>query len=235
MRGGVRMKTNGILQQIYKFLNNKFCRIIRTYTLPLTLYLIPLFVVFWLIDVNCEMFNSGITWNGNFILYISALFGSLIIAYITLRGNQINEANLIKSLNNDFITNKGLQNVYKKLTHLRDNPNQKLVLDISEVNSYLNFFESISLMIKKNLFKIEDVDDLFANRFFLVANSIEVFSMRLKDKVHFENIYDLYEKWTYFRLFTKKEIIYGDPSRRLIEMKKAKKVIRLYSSRLSDL
>lgn len=231
----MRLKINEIRQQGRKFLNNKLCMSIKTYTLPISLYFMPILVVIWLLDVNFKLINLGISWGSNFIFYISALFGSLIIAYITLRGNKISEANLIKSLNNDFITNESIQNIYVQLTQLREDPNLKLTLDFSGVNSYLNFFESISLMIKKNLFKIEDIDDLFANRFFLATNSKEVIKMRLADEEHFKNIYDLYKIWVYHRLFTKKEEIYKEPSKRLIEMKNEKRVIKLYKSRVDDL
>lgn len=97
----------------------------------------------------------------------TAVFGAFTFWYEMRTVHEIAEGEFILNLNNCFIENSILNEFYKHLYF------DKPITDDDWVSliTYLTFFETLLVLIKRDIISIKVIDDLFSSRFFtLVSN-----------------------------------------------------------------
>ncbi|MEA1986479.1 MAG: hypothetical protein U9N76_03180 [Candidatus Marinimicrobia bacterium] len=145
------------------------------------------------LDIYLELFSK--------IIGAVSLLGLL---YQFKRDKDINEAEFVLNINNSFITNDKIMDVYKKLEQSK-NDNQKtnpfVEDDIIELANYITFFEAFYGLIKQKVVNYSAIDQL-AYRFFLITNNRFVQDMLLckegKD-IAWIDLYKLHNGWKKYR------------------------------------
>ena len=103
------------------------------------------------------------------------------------RTENLNEANFIMNLNNQFISNKELSAVEHELEVYYNNTKGKSAAEIDSVPlglnldptsadyqhlvNYLVYLESLSAIVQRGVLHLGVIDDLFAYRFFIAVNN----------------------------------------------------------------
>lgn len=130
------------------------------------------------------------------ILTSTAVIGAISIWFEMKRSKDMAEGEFITNLNESFLSNSDVKIIYKKLS---DNE----ILDKDDKSSiveYLTFFETIFILIERNVIDINIVDDLFSYRFFIAINNKYIQEYELvKDDKYYKNIYTLDYIWTEYR------------------------------------
>ena len=185
---------------------------VRSYNM--IIFIALLLMVFFLIQLLLQE-RSSIS---ETITTVTAALGVFAIWHEMKRSKDLAEAEFIINLNKSFVENKNMNAIYYKLEKYR-NKSDKEVFDESEIPSivqYLTFYETIYGLLRRNLLKIEIIDDLFAYRFFLIVHNEEVQRKELiKDRKYYKNIYMLHDLWTNYREKNKLDIIMPLSSLRL--------------------
>lgn len=136
----------------------------------------------------------------------TAAFGIFTFWFEMRKTKEIAEGEFILKLNNCFIENSTLNEFYKHLYF-----NEKITDDdwVSLI-TYLTFFETLYVLIKRNIISIRIIDDLFANRFFILTSNLQV---QERDLLKYpevnRNIFQLDYEW---RKYRKKENLDEYPS-----------------------
>lgn len=139
---------------------------------------------------------------------------AMALVFIELRQNKkINEAQLIKDINSEFINNQQLSNVERKLevyydeykraktTDEREKIHLDLCMDIGgserqDLVNYLVHLEAVASLVNNDAIRLDSVDDLIAYRFFIAVNNRVVQEHELLPfKDYYRGCYTLYERW----------------------------------------
>lgn len=127
------------------------------------------------------------------------------------RTENLNEANFIMNLNNQFISNKELTAVehelelfYNEVYDGKDISNLKLGLnldrnhaDCQKLINYLVYMESLATIIQRDVMHLGVIDDLFAYRFFIAVNNPIVQKTELLPYAnYYQGCFRLAEVWT---------------------------------------
>lgn len=77
----------------------------------------------------------------------------------------------------------------------------------AKIVNYLTFFESLYIMYQKKILSLDELDDLFGRRFFVVVNNREVQNELGGDNYkYYLNIYKLHAIWQLRRIWKKEEL-----------------------------
>ena len=139
-----------------------------------------------------------------------------IIAAVTFwmqlkRTENLNEANFIMNLNNQFISNEKLTNVehalelfYNDSLEVEDISKLELTLDLNRKSddcqrliNYLVYMESLAAIVQRDVMHLDVIDDLFAYRFFIAVNNPVVQENELLPYAnYYQGCYKLSQMWT---------------------------------------
>jgi len=139
-----------------------------------------------------------------------------IIAAVTFwmqlkRTENLNEANFIMNLNNQFISNKELTAVehelelyYNESLEIDDISSITLGLDLDRKSedcqkliNYLVYMEALAAIVQRNVLHLGVIDDLFAYRFFIAVNNPVVQKNELLPYAnYYQGCFKLAEMWT---------------------------------------
>ena len=134
-------------------------------------------------------------------------------------------ADFIYKLNTEFMKNNDILKIYRKLlksyaynTALFDTKEKAKkisssgIQDITEsskgyfndddqvsIGIYLIFFETLYYFYKRNLITIDDINDLFAQRFFIAVHNPDVQDYLIKNCIFYKNVFKLYHEWIKLR------------------------------------
>ncbi|HQA97083.1 MAG TPA: hypothetical protein PK321_06225 [Clostridia bacterium] len=100
----------------------------------------------------------------------TAVFGAFTFWYEMRTVHKIAEGEFILNLNNCFIENSKLNEFYEHLYFKRQITDDDWVSLIT----YLTFFETLLVLIRRNIISIQVIDDLFSNRFFSLVSNLQV-------------------------------------------------------------
>lgn len=130
------------------------------------------------------------------IVTLTALVGAIAIWFQMKRARDIAEGEFITTLNEGFSSNCDLKAVYGKLIDGADIGKS----DRTAIVEYLTFFETIYLLLERDVIDIRLIDDLFRYRFFLAVNNEQVQDLELlPDARFYRNIYTLHDMWIRYR------------------------------------
>lgn len=118
------------------------------------------------------------------------------------RAKDLSEAEFIINLNQNFVTNQDIREVYEKIeankNGLDDPFSDEDVVKI--VHYYLTFFETINYLVKRRVLNFDMLDNIFAYRFFIAVHNRHIQSRELiKDDKYYRNIYVLHKSWIAYR------------------------------------
>lgn len=144
----------------------------------------------------------------DFISTIAVIAG-IIVAIIELHANKkINEADYIKDLNKQFITNEEMVAVEHALETYNNKfflgeKNIALDLDVrydgkdrQKLVNYLVYLEGVSSIIDQGVLHIDKINSLFGYRYFLAVNNPVVQNIELYPfSTYYQGIFNVYDEW----------------------------------------
>ncbi len=154
----------------------------------------------------------GITYFDVWIQYIElvtiigAVSGLIKLIYESNKTRKLKEAEFISNLNRDFTTNDHICHLYEKLEHDYRYPKEASSITEKDVLSfviYFTFFETLYDFIKKKIVTIENIDDLFGYRFFIMLHNPTIQKNELTADItvdSYVNIFQLYDIWLSYRV-----------------------------------
>jgi hypothetical protein len=135
---------------------------------------------------------------------IGALGGIVAIYFQMKREKNISEGEFIYSLYDGFSNNENIKRIYHKLENCKNSGCKTDPFsneDIGYIIDYLTFFETMYLLIKRKIVKIDLIDELFAYRFFIAVHNPFVQKHNLiKYNNYYKNTYRLHKLWTDYRM-----------------------------------
>ncbi|MDE5416818.1 hypothetical protein L3049_02275 [Labilibaculum sp. DW002] len=139
------------------------------------------------------------------IANLTAAGGLVALFFQFKRERDLNEADFILRINNDFMMNESMSRIYKlleesKVEGQKENPFSQD--DIIDMANYLTYFDPFYSLIERKIVKIESIDPVLAYRFYLAVNNKYMQQMLIcsKDKeIAWESIYKLYSYWGKYR------------------------------------
>lgn len=137
------------------------------------------------------------------VMTVTAVFGVFGLIFQNARAKNLDEAQFIVSLNQEFANNSNFQHLLSVL----ESDNQLTQEEIDIASQYLDFFEPFYLLINKKVISVDMIDELFCFRFFSVVNNKKI-QMRVLSPHHdyYGNICRLHYLWSK-RLKTKRRLI----------------------------
>lgn len=147
------------------------------------------------------------------ICTVSTAIGGLLGIYFVYKelnaSANIANADFILRLNTEFLKNDDIMKIYRKLedsysdiTKNEGTKSQKFFNNDDKVlmASYLNYFDTIYFLLERKLIKMSDINDLFAQRFFLAVHETEFQDLELiRNHVYYRDIFLLYDQWIKYR------------------------------------
>lgn len=126
----------------------------------------------------------------------TAIFGFFVIIIQSNRSKDLDEAQFILNLNQQYLSNKEYQKVIDSLEA------ETIPAGIDDlIAQYFDFFEALYVLLQKRFIRFKLIDDLFCFRFFSVVNNKYVQdSILAPHKSYYKNIVKLHQKWKKFRL-----------------------------------
>ena len=154
-----------------------------------TLPIILLLILFLMIAIYLLLSNNLA---GDFLVSLTAVVGALAIWFEIKRGKEIAEGEFVITLNNSYLMNPDIKAIYRKIIS-----GEKIEeADRAAVVEYLTFFETLYILMNRDVVNISMIDDLFAYRFFSAVNNKDIQDMELvKDAIYYKNIYRLDNLW----------------------------------------
>ncbi len=186
-------------------------RINRLYVLLFILLIIICILVFFQVERRINASDSSL------ILLICTILttggGLLSICMIIKELNasaNIANADFIVKLNIEFLKTEEIMKVYRKLegsfSYYTENEGKWRTAnfflgenDKVAIVSYLTYFETIYYLLDRKFIELDDINDMFARRFFIAVHNPEFQDYLLKNNKYHKNIFILYAKWKHLR------------------------------------
>jgi len=146
---------------------------------------------------------------------LAAFAGVFAIWWQIHKGKRLNEGEFILNLRRQFVENQHIFQLTLKLEKYdrSDKSNNPFSEDdISDIASYMTFFEVMYLLMQRNIIKLYMIDLLFAFHFFLLINNERIQEIELIPcQDYYVDVYRLYYDWSNYR--KKNNLpIYGEES-----------------------
>lgn len=161
-------------------------------------------MIFIILLISILLFGNHIN---EFVGTIGLVASVMIVVYQLSCENDITMGSFILELNNSFTGNARIQAVYNKLKVFEDldeNKQQGWITedDRANLDEYLVFFETISVLRKKGVIEMDILDDMFGYRFFIAMNNplVQKIELQATGFEHYEALVELYEDWRKYRL-----------------------------------
>lgn len=153
-------------------------------------------------------FSSDVSALSTIITTVTALIAAVAFWMQLKRTENLDEANFIMSLNEQFISNDEMTRIEHALELYYNQEvggnegNLELVLernhsDCQRLINYLVYMEGLAALIKRNVMHLGVIDDLFAYRFFIAVNNPVVQKFELLPYAnYYRGCFELSEMWT---------------------------------------
>lgn len=130
--------------------------------------------------------------------------GGVFAVWLQMRdGKKLNEGEFILNLRKQFVDNPHIYQMTVKLEKYErsdkiENPFNED--DISDIATYMTFFEVMYLLIKRNIIQLFMIDLLFAFHFFILINNDKIQTLELLPcQDYYLDVFKLYHEWVNFR------------------------------------
>ena len=126
------------------------------------------------------------------IVALTAVVGAMAIWFQMKRAKDMAEGEFILTLNESFSSNPDIKALYAKL----ESGGELSDRDRTAIVQYLTLFETIYLLVKRDVVEISLIDDLFRYRFFIATNHPQIQQLELAPDARFyHNLYSLHHLW----------------------------------------
>ena len=159
---------------------------IKRVSVFLSVFVVFIAVFAFLYISNC---NTAIE-----ILSLTFAFGGLLGLLLQLKDSKdFNEGSFITQLNDSFNNNEAIQRIYRKLQMNEPISDS----DTPDIVAYLTYFETVWVLLKKNILDFDTLDNLFSYRFFLAVTNPDIQRISLiRYDSEYINLYMLEKKWS---------------------------------------
>lgn len=148
------------------------------------------------------------------ITIATALIGALALFFQFKRDKDINQASFIIEYGKIFTETPGCHDVMMKLDKYRlgqtdvfkksTTPEE----DYAGIVAYLEWCESLSVLIQKGVMDFETVDNLYSYRFFLITNNEYVQKLELvPEREFYKGVFALHKMWSDYKHKTHQTIM----------------------------
>ncbi len=167
--------------------------------------LIILGIFFLAILSNTEPLKKIVSPYIHTLANLTAAGGLVALFFQFKRERDLNEADFILRINNDFMMNESMSRIYKLLEESKVEGQKKNPFsqdDIIDMANYLTYFDPFYSLIDRKIVKIESVDPVLAYRFYLAVNNKFMQQMLICSQgkeIAWESIYKLYSYWSKYR------------------------------------
>ena len=143
-----------------------------------------------------------------FGVVVTAL-GALFVVYELNDTERINRCDTLFNLNMKFVENDRFMNLYQALSECVRDPSKKIVINDNDPNAihssdlmgYMTFYEVINEFIIQGVLDVQQMDDLFGDRFFKLVHNDCVQERELyAEPSSYVNIFELYDAWAGHRI-----------------------------------
>ncbi len=165
-------------------------------------FAIVLVVAFYLVFVEA---SSDVSELSTLVTTVTALVAAVAFWLQLKRGKNLDEANFIMNLNDQFISNDEMTRIEHALELYYNQGGEgdlELVLerthnDCQRLINYLVYMECLAAMVKRDVMHLGVIDDLFAYRFFIAVNNPVVQKFELLPYAnYYKGCFELAEMWT---------------------------------------
>lgn len=136
----------------------------------------------------------------------------LLLALQLRQSDRFKAAEFINSLE-EYLT--GQHQAYQFLIERSRGESPSTSLEIGQLLTYVGFFEKLLMIIDNKILTMNQVDRMFAFRFFLTCNNPYAQEKVLLNHFydgHFSSVFVLYERWSKFRIRQGLEIPFAETS-----------------------
>ena len=153
------------------------------------------------------------------ITIATALIGAIALFFQFKRDKDINQASFIVEYGKTFNETEGCTEVMSKLEKYRKgNKNVFTNADYDKIVSYLQWCESLSILVQRGVITLDIIDNLYSYRFFLITNNEYIQNLELVPEAEYYNgIYVLHKLWTNYKRKHNKNILLEETSLEKVE------------------
>jgi c-di-AMP phosphodiesterase-like protein len=172
-------------------------------------------VVILALSIAALVYLTHDNWIVTTITTLTTVVGVFAVWLQMQKGKRLNEGEFILNLRRQFVDNPHIYQLTLKLEKYdrSDKINNPFSEDdISDIASYMTFFEVMYLLMKRSIIKLYMVDLLFSFHFFLLINNEKIQEIELIPcQDYYIDVYRLYYDWVNYRK-EKKLPVYGEES-----------------------
>ena len=133
---------------------------------------------------------------GNTVMIITAVIGAISIWFQMRRSKDMAEGEFILALNENFSNNDDIRHLQSKL--YRGEPITED--DRVAIIAYFTFFETLYLLIRRDVLDFDVLDDLFRERYVIAINNSDCQALELVPAAAtYRNLFTLDHLWTHYR------------------------------------
>lgn len=183
------------------------------------LLVLILFMVLFLASLVTEYYQILF----DILTVMTAIIGAYYIWIEFKRSRDLEEASFIISLNDNFNSNRIIQDASNVIRKSDEILNKRYFLAKSEIDKekyryisdeddlklmpYFTFFETMNLLIKRKIIDLDIIDELFTLRFFEATDNPVVQDIKIGTyKNNYKNIYELHNLWRNYKILHHKKI-----------------------------
>lgn len=151
------------------------------------------------------------------ITIATALIGAVALFFQFKQDKDINQASFIIEYGKIFTETPGCHEVMMKLDKYRlgekdiFEKSKEKEADYSGIVAYLEWCESLSVLIQKGVMDFETVDNLYSYRFFLITNNAYVQEKELiPEREFYKGVFTLHKIWSEYKVKTKQPILQNE-------------------------
>ena len=135
------------------------------------------------------------------ITIATALIGAIALFFQFKRDKDINQASFVVEFGKSFEEKEGCRDIMQKLERYRKGETNVFTKnDYTYIVSYLQWCETLSILVQKNVLNLKTIDNLYSYWFFLITNNEYIQKLELVPEAEFYKVvYILHKIWTKYK------------------------------------
>ena len=153
------------------------------------------------------------------ITIATALIGAIALFFQFKRDKDINQASFVVKNEKSFEEKEGCRDIMQKLERYRKGETNDFTKnDYTYIVSYLQWCETLSILVQKNVLNLKTIDNLYSYWFFLITNNEYIQKLELVPEAEFyKGVYILHKIWTKYKRKTNQIILEDNTSLEKVE------------------
>ncbi len=153
------------------------------------------------------------------ITIATALIGAIALFFQFKRDKDINQASFVVEFGKSFEEKEGCRDIMQKLERYRKGETNVFTKnDYTYIVSYLQWCETLSILVQKNVLNLKTIDNLYSYWFFLITNNEYIQKLELVPEAEFyKGVYILHKIWTKYKRKTNQIILEDNTSLEKVE------------------